>query len=484
MDFLKDIFGSGMNVFGASAPQNTQRMIDAGLLAPDAGEKAQNQSLMRGLLGTAVSYASQPRNQGYGSWVPYAGKAFAQGMEQAQQPMDNMYDRAKQNHAMNQIAEEKLAKDNKAKFDQGLFQNNGVTKGLYRDPNKQLGQAAQQNDQIGSPLMGAKNEFETNRQGVAPNFNPIQTTETPTWDSAKYLKDSLDNGLITSEEYFKYKNLLNPSEEDFTLASGAKRFDNNGNVIADNPKAQDENLTTNFRDYKMTTDNPTPEGFKEYMNTKGSGINVEVNTGDTTGDSPYVKKELDKLFIDTNNEALSTGQNMNDLQQMMRYMEQAGETGGGAEGILGMKKLANRLGFEFDSDNIGAQEAMRSLSNKLALAMRKPGSGVMTDKDFEVFLDSNPSLGNTYAGNMRMIKYAMDSHKSRQELASRIRKYKRGTKGMYGNTKKAGQMDDGIYDFVNDYWEEVAARRRTDDNLGAGLDSSGNFSDDAFEVER
>jgi len=108
----------------------------------------------------------------------------------------------------------------------------------------------------------------------------------------------------------------------------------------------------------------------------------------------------------------------------------------------------------------------------------------MTDKDFQVFLDSNPSLGNTYAGNMRMIKYAMDSHKSRQELAKRIRTYKRGTKGMYGNTKAAGKMDDGIYDFVNDYWVEVAERRRTDANLGAGLDASGNFSDDAFKVKR
>ena len=77
-------------------------------------------------------------------------------------------------------------------------------------------------------------------------------------------------------------------------------------------------------------------------------------------------------------------------------MQQAGETGAGTEGILGMKKLANRLGFEFDVEGLGAQEAMKSLSNKLALAMRKPGSGVMTDKDFQVFLESNPSLGNTY----------------------------------------------------------------------------------------
>ena len=301
MDFLKDVFGSGMNIFGASAPQNTQRMIDAGLLAPDAKSKAQSQSLMRGLLGTAVSYASQPRTGNYGSWVPYAGKAFAQGMEQAQQPYDNMYDRAKQNHAMNQIAEEKLAKDNKAKFDQGLFQNNSVVNGLQKQADPRL----LKEDQAGNVTQ------------VAPNFNPVRQTSTPAFDSGKYLKDSLDNGLITSEEYFKYKNLLNPSEEDFTLASGAKRFDSNGNVIADNPKAIDENLTTNFRDYKMTTDNPTPEGFKEYMNTKGSGVNVtNVMPGGEGGDSKYVRDEYDKLFITSQNDASALNSQLNDLQRM------------------------------------------------------------------------------------------------------------------------------------------------------------------------
>ena len=475
MDFLKDVFGSGMNIFGASTPQNTQRMIDAGLLAPDAGEKAQSQSLMRGLLGTAVSYASQPRTGGYNSWVPYAGKAFAQGMEQAQQPMDNMYDRAKQNHAMNQIAEEKMAKDNKAKFDSGLYQPNSVVNGLQRQDDPRL----EREDQNG------------NITKVGPNFNPITQTQRPAWNSEKYLRDSLDNGLIDSDEYFKYKQLLNPTTDPVNVAAGGALVDpNTGEEIYKNPKNQLEKASNDFRVWnemggKANQRFPTFTKYNEWLKENGGvNVNTNVNTGDPDGDSPYIKKELDKLFVDTNNEALSTGQNMADLEQMMRYMEQAGETGGGAEGILGAKKLANRLGFEFDEEGLGAQEAMRSLSNKLALAMRKPGSGVMTDKDFQVFLDSNPSLGNTYAGNMRMIKYAMDSHKSRQELAKRIRTYKRGTKGMYGNTKAAGKMDDGIYDFVNDYWVEVAERRRTDANLGAGLDASGNFSDDAFKVKR
>ena len=65
-EWYNDLFGSGANIFGAGGDGNTQQMIDLGLLAPDAKSKAQSQSLMRGLLGTAVGYAAQPKNQGYG----------------------------------------------------------------------------------------------------------------------------------------------------------------------------------------------------------------------------------------------------------------------------------------------------------------------------------------------------------------------------------------------------------------------------------
>ena len=455
MDFLKDIFGSGMNVFGASAPQNTQRMIDAGLLAPDAGEKAQNQSLMRGLLGTAVSYASQPRTGGYGSWVPYAGKAFAQGMEQAQQPMDNMYDRAKQNHAMNQIAEEKMTKDNKAKFDQGLFQNNSVVNGLQKQADPRL----ERTDQAGNVTQ------------VGPNFNPVTSTQTPAFDSGKYLKDSLDSGLITSEEYFKYKNLMNPADEGFTLAADGKRFDSKGNLIASNPKEQQEKLSNDYRVWtEMGGPNSKYKTFASYIDSQDSGINITNQMpGGEGGDSDYVRGEYDKLFISSQNDASALNSQLNDLQQMEQLMAQAGNTGSGAGALLGLQKIGKRLGLEI-GDDMSATEAMQALSNKLALGMRKAGTGVMTDKDFQVFLESVPSIGNTPEGNKRILEWTRDSHKRQLELAGKIREYKRSNKSLYGGTKTAGTIDGGVYDLINDYWGSVREERNKKFDVQQGND--------------
>ena len=469
MDFLKDVFGSGMNIFGASAPQNTQRMIDAGLLQPDAKSKAQSQSLMRGLLGAGVSYLSQPQNQNYGSVTPYIGKALQAGMEQAQKPMDNMYDRAKQNHAMNQIAEEKLAKENKAKFESGLFQNNSTIKGLERKADPRL----------------ERTDVDGVTSQVAPNFNPIQQTSTPAWDSEKYLKDSLDKGLIDSEEYFKYKNLMNPKDEGFTLAADGKRFDSKGNLIASNPKEQQEKLSNDYRVWEeMGGPNSKYKTFASYIDSQGSGIQITNQMpGGEGGDSKYVRDEYDKLFISSQNDAAALNSQLNDLQQMERLMAKAGETGSGAGALLGLQKIGKRLGIEI-GDDMSATEAMQALSNKLALGMRKAGTGVMTDKDFQVFLESVPSIGNTPEGNKKILEWTRDSHKRQLALADKIREYKRSNKSLYGGEKTPGTIDGGVYDLINDYWAGVREERKQTFFKQDGLDPSGNEGPGAFEVVR
>jgi len=470
MDFLKDVFGSGMNIFGASAPTNTQRMIDAGLLKADAGEKAQSQSLMRGLLGAGVSYLAQPQNQNYGSVTPYIGKALQAGMEAAQKPFDNMYDKAKQNHAMNQIAEEKLAKENKSKFESGLFQNNANIKGLARQADPRLER---------TDVNGVTSQ-------VAPNFNPIQQTSTPTFDSAKYLKDSLDKGLIDSEEYFKYKKLLNPTIDPVNVADGGALVNpQTGELIYENPKNEFEKTSNDFRVWnEMGGPNSEHKTFAEYMKQKGSGINVEVNTGDKGGDSKYVRDELDKLFITSQNDASALNIQLQDLQQMERLMSQANKTGAGAETVLGLQKIADRLGFDVDTTGMGATEAMRALSNKLALGMRKAGSGVMTDKDFMVFLESVPGIKNSAEANRRMLAWTRETQKRQIELSKRIRAYKRSDKSIYGGSKTRGVMDDGVYDLINDYWAEVTEERKQTFFKEDGLDPNGNEGPGAFEVDR
>ena len=378
MDFLKDVFGSGMNIWGASAPQNTQRMIDAGLLAPDAGEKAQSQSLMRGLLGAGVSYLSQPKNQNYGSALPYIGKALGQGMEQAQKPMDNMYDRAKQNHAMNQISEAKLAKENKSKFESGMFKNNSTIKGFERQADPRL----ERKDQAG------------NITQVAPNFNPIQATETPTWDSEKYLQDSLNSKLINSEEYFKYKNLMNPKDEGFTLAADGKRYDSKGRLIASNPKEEQEKLSNDYRIWlEMGGSNSKYKTFPSYIDSKDSGIQITNQMpGGADGTSRAIQDDYDKVFIQSQNDGAALNDQLGDLQQMERLISKAGKTGAGSGLLLGLQKLGARIGVE--TEGMSSMEAMQALSNKLALGMKKAGTGVYKRMDTYSNAFSNATTGN------------------------------------------------------------------------------------------
>lgn len=78
----------GMNIFGARQPEYL-----GGLLSPEELQKVQNQSLLQGALGTVATYLAQPKNQGYGSALPYLGKAYLGGMQGAQ----GAYDTATQN---------------------------------------------------------------------------------------------------------------------------------------------------------------------------------------------------------------------------------------------------------------------------------------------------------------------------------------------------------------------------------------------------
>jgi len=115
MDFLKNVFGTGANIFGASG-NNTDSLVKNGLLQQTDVDKASNQSLFRGLLGTAVGYLAQPKNQGYGSSVPYIFKGLQNGMEAAQQPYNQLTQDASQNMKLQDYQAEKDLKAQEAEI--------------------------------------------------------------------------------------------------------------------------------------------------------------------------------------------------------------------------------------------------------------------------------------------------------------------------------------------------------------------------------
>ena len=112
MDFLKNIFGTGANIFGAGTSMDMDKYKKAGLLEKEDFDKAQDQSLMRGLLGAGIGYLAQPQNKNYGSITPYLAKGFQQGMEQAQKPFDKLSAKASQNNKLDDIIAKKAETTN------------------------------------------------------------------------------------------------------------------------------------------------------------------------------------------------------------------------------------------------------------------------------------------------------------------------------------------------------------------------------------
>ena len=113
--YLKDIFGTGTNIFGASAGGETDLLVENGLLSQESVDKAQNASLIQGLIGTGVAYAAQPKNQNYGSFAPYLAKGFQQGMTQAKQPFTELRSTANSVMKMEDYALQKSTRERSAR---------------------------------------------------------------------------------------------------------------------------------------------------------------------------------------------------------------------------------------------------------------------------------------------------------------------------------------------------------------------------------
>jgi len=82
---------SGLNIFGAKLPDyltgipaQGETPAVAGLLSQAQQEKLQNQALLSGLIGAGATYLATPRNQGYGSALPYIAKSYLGGMQASQ----------------------------------------------------------------------------------------------------------------------------------------------------------------------------------------------------------------------------------------------------------------------------------------------------------------------------------------------------------------------------------------------------------------
>lgn len=424
MDFLKNVFGTGANIFGAGG-NNTDSLIKNGLLQQTDVDKAQSQSLMRGLLGTAVGYLAQPKNQGYGSGIPYIFKGLQQGMEQAQQPFDQLQQNAGQNMKLQDYQAEKDLKAQEAakaaqfaKFQQGFGAKN---------PNMITGGGLQKE---GDLRLHQTNQNGTTTQ-IAPNFNPVtEAPQTSEFNANKYIDNALAQGTITYDQAQKYKADFAPKDNSYVLKEGDIKYDGEGNIIAQNEKTKVESATTAMKEYKAMGPSEKYPTFQSYLDSKNSAGGVTINNGPQENSSEKMIREsaVKDVFVASQNGDAEAIKQQENLNQQMRMLDKLGSfQGKGAEWKIAATQWAKEIGLDIEGtewgDKADAAEAMRSLQIQAALGMKKPGTGPMTDKDFENFQNTVAQLGNTAEANKMIIAASQENVNSQKQYAQEMRNF-------------------------------------------------------------
>ena len=172
---LEDFIPSGTNIFGARTPTYLE-----GLITSDQLKKAQQQSLFQGLLGTAVGYLAQPKNQNYGSAVPYLAKGYLQGMESAQAPFSNL--------EKDVLMKEKFADISRERKQREALDKVLSSGGLYKETTTG-----------GEPTTPYKPVMQ-NGEAVAPSFTPQKyTPQTTTYDfDLSQINKLIESGNISA----------------------------------------------------------------------------------------------------------------------------------------------------------------------------------------------------------------------------------------------------------------------------------------------
>ena len=447
--WYNNVLGTGMNIFGGGVNANTQKLIDSGLLDTNAVEKAQNQSLTKGLLTTAISYMANPQNQNYGQGItPYLGKALQAGMTAAQSPFDKLTTIAGQNQKLEEYNDKQAAKEKAEKqalsledWKKGLYQPNTTVERTFTAPG-QLDSRIQSTDQSG------------NATQIYPDFNNStedveKTVNVPAFDINKHIAAGISSGDLNAEDAKSYRDALMGEN---TVVGNSLVNNLTGEVVYE--KDEKQNLTNDWKNYSMTTQNPTTEGFGSYLKDKQTrgGTNVSVNTA-VEPPMDFVTSQMPENFSSNNEDrwkAIQTRANDADvnsarLQAMKPILDELakGNYTGSASGWY--DKFGSTLSaFGFENKYTKVSElfsALKQFGVKSALGNRKPGSGPMTDKDFEelmktVMRTENSSRQNEMLANVQEWGYKYDTGLNAELNAAQSKYGKKMTNAMFDKVIK------------------------------------------------
>ena len=168
-------------------------------------------------------------------------------------------------------------------------------------------------------------------------------------------------------------------------------------------------------------------------------------TVDQRGDNAYATaqgKEYSDQMAGINKAGFNAPSQLRKLERMEELL--TGVDGGKLAPVgLEVASWANSMGVKLDP-KLGNKEAAQALSRELAGGLRQPGTGPMTDKDFENFLQQIPDLSKSADGRKRITATMKAALNRDMKVAKMAREYE----------KRNGRIDGAFMDEVAAYIAE------------------------------
>lgn len=241
-----------------------------------------------------------------------------------------------------------------------------------------------------------------------------------------------------------YISSLQKDDTPMTLSEGGQLVTRGGRVLASNPKSPDQ--PSAVKEYNFAVGQGYAGSFDEWnKSTKRAGAtNVRVDAGQRF-ENAY-STEQGKSFSETmagiNKTAFAAPSQIRKLERMEVLLD--GVDGGKlAPTGLDVASMANSIGIKMDP-KLGNKEAAQALAREIAGGFRQPGTGPMTDKDFENFLLQVPDLSKSAEGRKQIMKTMKTAASRDIQIAKMAREYER----------KNGKLDNGFLDDASQYIAE------------------------------
>ena len=187
-------------------------------------------------------------------------------------------------------------------------------------------------------------------------------------------------------------------------------------------------------------------GVKGGLAEKGAPrLNVDARNYNTqeSEQSKVYGKSLGEMRAAINQAGYDAPAKMARLDRMEQLL--AGVDGGAAAPAMAdIASFANSIGVKIDP-KLGNKQAAEALAREMAATLRQPGTGPMTDKDFDNFLKQVPSLSKTAEGRTEIIKTLRGAIQRDQRASQFAREYAKANKGV---------IDDNFFDALAGFYAQ------------------------------